>query len=78
MAVIAIARPPTRVQRELRQVSEASSDQVRIDSRRGAAHQSAKRVEICTSSSVGDQVRIQEVVVSDLIIGVVVDVLSHV
>ena len=45
-----------------------------INSRRGAAHQSAKRIEICRSRSLGDQIRVEELVMSDLIIGVVVDV----
>src|ERR1700732_1791572 len=78
MAVIAVAGPPTSVHRELRQVSEPSPDQVLVDSRRGAAHQSAKWIEIHRCRSLGDQVRIEELVVSDLIISVVVDVLSHV
>src|SRR2546430_9078288 len=34
-----LTRPPTGVHCELRKVSEPVSDQVRIDSRRGAAHQ---------------------------------------
>ena len=48
-----------------------------VDSRRGATHQSAKRVEICRRRSLGDQVRVEELVMSDLIIGVVMDVVSH-
>src|SRR5437762_10554002 len=78
MTVIAITGPPAGVDGKLRQVGESSSDQVRIDSRRGAAHQSAKRVEICRSCSLGDQVRVEEGVVSDFIVGVVVDVYGHV
>src|SRR5437667_587758 len=54
------------------------SDQVWIDSRRGAAHQRAKRIEICRSRSLGNQVGVEEGMVSDLIIGVIVDVLIHV
>ncbi len=54
------------------------SDYVRIDSGRGAAHQRAKRIEICRSRSLGDQIRVEEVLMSDLIIGVIVDVLIHV
>ena len=63
--------------RQLRQIREPLPDLVRIDSRRGAAHQSAKRVEICRSRSLGDQVRVEELVMSDLIIGVVMDVVLH-
>src|SRR5213080_3664452 len=77
MTVVAITRPPTGVHCELRKVSEPVSDQVRIDSRRGAAHQSAKRIKICRSRSLGLQVRVEEGVVSNLIIGVVMDVVSH-
>ena len=77
MAVVAIAGPPAGIDGKLRQVSEPMSDYVRIDSRRGAAHQSAKRVEICRSRSLGDQVRVEELVMSDLIIGVVMDVVFH-
>src|SRR5438876_1460729 len=78
MAVVAIAGPPPGVEGKLRQVGESSSDQVRIDSRRGASDQSTKRVEICRSSSMGHQVRVEELVMSDLVIGVVVDVYGHV
>src|SRR6266536_5563237 len=77
MAVVAITGPPAGVDGELRKVSEPVSDQVRINSRRGAAHQSAKRVEVCRSRSLGDQVRVEELVMSNLIIGVVVDVVLH-
>ena len=59
MAVVAIARPPAGVDRKLREVSEPMADQVRIDSCGGAAHQSAKRIEVCRSRSLGDQVRIR-------------------
>src|SRR5206468_4497090 len=62
---------------KLRQVGEPVSNQGWIDSRRGAAHQRAKRIEICRSRSFGDQVRVEESVMSDLIIGVVVDVVAH-
>ena len=74
MPVVAVAGPPAGVDRELRQVSEPMSDQGGVNSRRGAAHQSAKRIEICRSRSLGDQVRVEEVVMSDLIIGVIMDV----
>src|SRR6266511_1350690 len=77
MAVVAVARPPAGVDGKLRQVSEPMSDQVWIDSCRTAAHQSAKRVEVCRSRSLGDQVRVEELVMSNLIIGVVMDVVLH-
>src|SRR5947207_14677256 len=78
MTVIAITGPPAGVDGKLRQVGESSSDQVRIDSRRGTAHQSAKWIEIYGSRSLGDQVRVEELVMSNLIIGVVMDVVLHV
>src|SRR4030095_4181732 len=77
MAVVAVARPPAGVDGKLRQVSEPVSDQVRIDSCRSAAHQSAKRVEVGRSRSLGDQVCVEELVMSNLIIGVVMDVVLH-
>src|SRR5438876_11820898 len=78
MAVVAVARPPTGVDGKLRQVREPMSNQVWIDSRRSAAHQSAKLIEIGRNSSLGDEVSVEKGVVSDFIIGVVVDVLIHV
>src|SRR5438874_9576076 len=77
MPVIAIAGPPTGIDRKLRQVSEPTSDPVRIDAGRGAAHQRAKRIEICRRRSLGDQISVEELVMSSLIIGVVMDVVSH-
>src|SRR6266496_2674324 len=77
MTVVAVTRPPTGINRELGQVGEPVSDQVCVHSGGGAAHQSAKRVEICRRRSPGDQVRVEELVMSDLIIGVVMDVVSH-
>src|ERR1041385_5700717 len=77
MAVVAIASPPTGVDGKLRQVSEPMSDQVRIDSCGSAAHQSAKRVEVCRSRSLGLQVPVEELVMSNLIVGVVMDVVLH-
>ena len=78
MAVVAIASPPAVVDRKLRQVSEPIADEGGVNSGGGAAHQGAKRIEICRSRSLGDQVRVEELVVSDLIIGIVMDVLGHV
>ena len=60
MPVVAVARPPAGIDGKLGQVSEPVSDQIRIDSRRGAAHQSAKRIEICRRRSLGDEVRVEE------------------
>src|SRR4029077_13469798 len=77
MAIVAVTRPPAGVDSKLRQVSEPMSDLVPINSRRGATHQSAKRVQICTRRSPGEQVRVEELVMSDLIIGVVMDIVLH-
>ena len=77
MPVVAIAGPPAGIDRKLRQVSEPMSDLVRIDAGRGAAHQRAKRIEICRRRSLGDQISVEELVMSDLIIGVVMDVVIH-
>jgi hypothetical protein len=78
MAVVAVSRPPAGINRELGQVSEPLSDQGGVNSGGSTARQGAKRIEICRSCSMGDQVRIEELVMSDLIIGIVVDVLSHI
>ena len=78
MVIVAIACPPAGIKRELGQVGKPFPDQGGVNSGGGAAHQGAKRIEICRSRSLGDQVRVQEIVVSDLIIRVVVDILSHV
>ena len=61
----------------MRQVGEPLPDLASINSRRGATHQSAKPVQICRSRSLGNQVRVEELVMSDLIIGVVMDVVFH-
>ena len=74
MAVIAVARPPAGINGELGQVGKPVSDQAGVDSGGSAAHQGAKRIEICRSRSFGHQICVQEVMMSDLIIGVVVDV----
>src|SRR6266513_4955311 len=77
MAVVAVARPPTGINRQLGQVGEPVSDQVCVHSGGGAAHQSAKRVEIGWRRSLGGQICVEEGMMSDLIIGVVMDVVSH-
>src|SRR5215472_9817256 len=78
IAVIAVACPPAGINRELSQVGEPFSDKGRVDSGSSAAHQGAKRIEICRSRSVGHQIRIEELVMSDLIVSIVVDVLGHI
>ncbi len=78
MAVVAVARPPAGINRELGQVGEPVPDQSGVNSGGSAAHQGAKRIEICRSRSLGDQIRVQELVMSDLIVGIVMDVLSHI
>src|SRR4030095_6269718 len=59
------------------QFSKPWSDQIWIDSSRSAAHQSAKRREVCRRRPLGAQISVEEVVMSDLIIGVVMDVVLH-
>jgi len=78
VVIVAIACPPAGIKRKLGQVGKSFPDQGGVNAGGSAAHQGAKRIEICWICSLGDQVRVQEIVVSDLIIGVVVDVLSHV
>src|SRR4029077_15013714 len=78
MTVVAITGPPAVVDGKLRQVSEPVPNQSSINSGGSATHQGAKRIEICRSLSVGHQIRIQKLVMSDLIVSIVVDVLSHV
>src|SRR5262249_38745787 len=78
MAVVAVARPPAGINRELGQVGEPVPNQCGVNSGGSAAHQGAKRIEICRSRSVGRQIRIQKLVMSDLIVSIIVDVLSNV
>src|SRR5438552_10753901 len=78
MAVVAITGPPAGIDLKLRQVGEPVSDLAPLNARRGATHQSAKPVQNCRIRSSGDQVRVEELMMSDLIIGVVMDVLIHV
>src|SRR6516162_2875377 len=78
MAVVAVSGPPAGINRELSQVSEPVPDQSGVNSSGGATHQGAKRIQICRSLSVSHQIRIQKLVMSDLIVSIVVDVLSHV
>ena len=78
VTVVAVAGPPAVVDRELGQVSKSSTDEGGVNSGGGAAHQGAKRIEICRSRSLGYQIRVQERVVSDLVIRVIVDVYVHV
>src|SRR6476659_1680570 len=78
MTVVAIAGPPAVVDGKLRQVSEPVPNQGGVNSCGSAPHQGAKRIEICRSLSVGHQIRIQKLVMSDLIVSIVVDVLSHI
>ena len=77
MLVIPIARPPAGVDSELRQIGEPLSDQMLVDALRDAAHQSPKRIEICRSRSLRDQIGVEELVMIDLIMGVVMDLVSH-
>src|SRR5580765_7607880 len=78
MAVVAVARPPAGIDRELGQVGESVPNQSSVNSGGSATHEGAKRIEICRSLSVGHQIRIQKLVMSDLIVSIVVDVLIHV
>src|SRR5262245_1115954 len=78
MAVVAVAGPPAGINRELGQVSEPVPDQISVNSGGSATHQSAKRIQICRSLSVGHQIRIQKLVMGDLIVRIIVDVLSHI
>src|SRR5690242_5499591 len=77
MAVVAITGPPAGIDEKSREVGEPTSDLAPINARRGATHQSPKRVQICRGRSPGEQVRVEELVMSDLIIGVVMDVGLH-
>src|SRR5207249_10631495 len=77
MAVVAIPGPPAGIDLKLRQVGKPTSDLASIDSRRRATHQSAKPVQNCRIRSLGNQVRVEELMMSDLIIGVVMDVVLH-
>src|SRR5262249_3790644 len=72
-----ITGPPAGINRKLGQVSETTSDSVRINAGRGAAHQCAKRTEVYVCRSLGGQISVEELVMSDLIIGIVMDVVLH-
>ncbi len=78
MAIVAVARPPPGIDGELGQVGEPVPHQSRVNSGGSAPHQGAERIEICRSLSVGHQIRIQKLVMSDLIVSIVVDILSHI
>src|SRR5262245_2636590 len=78
MTVVPVPRPPTGINRQLGQVGKPAPNQVGVDSGGCAAHQSAKRIEVCRSRALGDQIRVEEGVVSNFIVGVIVDVLIHV
>src|SRR5437016_11406360 len=78
MAVVAVASPPTGIQRKLGQVSKPFPDQGGVDTGGGAAHQSAKRIEISWSRSFRNKIRVEEVLMREFVISVVVDVHVHV
>ena len=75
LRVAAVARPVARVDGELHQVGEPSD--LRCASRL-AAGEGAERVEVDRLGSARLQVRVDEVGVALLVVGVVVDVLVHV
>src|SRR5215470_4124901 len=78
MTIVAISCPPAIIDAELRQVCESPSNQSLIYPGRSAAHQSTKRIEVYRGRSMGNQVRVEKLMVSDFIIRVVVNVLRHV
>src|SRR5262249_18633715 len=78
MTIVAISCPPAIIDGELRQACESPSNQSLIYPRCSAAHQSTKRIEIYRSRSMGNQVRVEKLMVSDFIIRIVVNVLRHV
>jgi len=71
----AIARPPTRVERELHQVGQP---QLAAGSRRGAARQCPEGFHVDGCGPVRDQICVQEVLMADLVVGGVVNVLREI
>src|SRR4029077_19476495 len=78
MAVVAVARPETGINRELGQVGKPVPDQIGINSGGSAAHQSAKLIQIDGFGAFRGQIGVKERCVGNLIVGVVVNVLRHV
>lgn len=77
MLVVAITRSPTEVYRQLSKIRQPLSNRGGVDSGCATAHQRAKRIEICRIRSLGGQIRIEELVMRDLIIHVVMNVIGH-
>src|SRR6266487_413488 len=72
----AVARPETGVHSELHEVGESSL--VLLGTCRLTAGQRAKPIQIDWLRALGSQVRVDEREVSELILGIVVDILRHV
>src|SRR5260370_23350493 len=75
MSAAAVTSPPTGIQREPHKVCES---QFSAGTFRSAAWQGAKRLQIYCLRSLGGQIRVEEVLVGEFVVGIVVDVLGHV
>src|SRR5690242_21853214 len=75
MAIVTVASPPTGIQGEAHQVCET---QFSAGTCRAAALNGAKLLKVYSRCSLRSQICIEEVLVSELVVSVVVDVLGHV
>jgi hypothetical protein len=71
----AVPRPPARVDRQLHQIRETAD---LIGAGRLTARQRPERVQIDRLGAFRHQVRVDELRVADLVVGVIADVLRHV
>src|SRR6266542_4234785 len=75
MGVAAIAGVPTGIECELHEICEA---ELAAGSGRGAARQSSKGFQVNRVGPFRYQVRVQEILVSELVVGIVMDVLGKI
>src|SRR5204863_1755876 len=76
VAVIAVARPKTGIDRELQKIGQPLL--FLVGPGRMTAAQSAERLEVDRLSALRNQVSVEEGEVADLVIGIVVDIDRHV
>ena len=75
LGAAAVASPPTGIERELHEVCQPERS---TGARRAAARQSSELFETHRLRTLGGEIRVEEVLVGKLILGVVVNVLIHI
>ena len=75
LVAAAVASPPTGIQSKLHEVCKP---RLSAGTSSGAARQSAELIQIDWLRAFRDQICVQEILVSELILGIVMDVLGHV